>query len=87
MQLRTFVLWLDAGNAVDTALELGLCCFQLSKRRCEVLDFGLELLLDFEKLRWNIKSVSVRPVSSKQSPRALTHLLDVQGHQVHLLAF
>lgn len=48
--IRTFVLWLDASDALDAALELGLCCFELSKGRREVLHLGFELLLDLEEL-------------------------------------
>ena len=46
----TFVLRLDGADTLNAALELGLCCFELSKRRREVLHLCFQLLLDLEKL-------------------------------------
>lgn len=48
--VQTFVLRLDASDALNAALEFGLRCFELSKGRREVLHLGFELLLDFEEL-------------------------------------
>lgn len=46
----TFVVRLDGADTLNAALELGLSCFQLSKRRREVLHLCFQLLLNLEKL-------------------------------------